>query len=546
MLYFSTLLYSLFITMALIPILRRNAVKMNCVDQPGERKVHCAPIPKVGGLAMAVGIFVPMLFVAFKNSMAAAILIGCAIIVLFGWWDDVKDLGYRSKFGAQLAAALVVVFFGGLKINSLGSLMPEDLLLPGYIAIPLTVLIIIGITNAVNLSDGLDGLAGGIMLLSFLCIAFLAYRLENRLIALMTVATTGAIFGFLRYNTYPATIFMGDAGSQLLGFLAITTTLAITQGSATPISPFFPLLLLWLPILDTLMVMIERIAKGRSPFMADKNHLHHKLLRLNLYHSEAVFLIYVLQAGLVTGAYLLRYFSDWAVLGACIGFALTLTAIMLAGMRGGWRFTRPGVFDRIVKNKLKIHVRDRFIGVKISQRIINVGFPLLFIATCAIPSEISRWMTVFSLTLIVIVLFATKFKSLSRRNALRLVVFFFMPMVIYYSEREPAGWITEWMMLWYHLAFGILVFFAVTTLKGTRRGNGYKATPLDFIILFVAFVVPNLPGVAEQFHLGFMAAKMIAFFFVFEVLVGEMRGRINLLILWIITAIMVFLSKGLF
>jgi UDP-GlcNAc:undecaprenyl-phosphate/decaprenyl-phosphate GlcNAc-1-phosphate transferase len=545
MTFFSTLLFSMFSTMALIPILRRYAERIKCVDDPGERKVHDGAMPKVGGLAMAVGVMVPMLMWASGDRVASAILSGSAVIVLFGFMDDVLELGYRSKFCAQLAAALVAVLIGGVKVYSLGSLLPDGYQLPDWMAWPLTVIVIVGVTNAINLSDGLDGLAGGIMLLCFICIGFIAYRGGNQVIALLAVAVGGAIFGFLRYNTYPATVFMGDAGSQLLGFLAVTMALTISQGS-TPVSPSFPVLLLGLPILDTLMVMAERVLKGVSPFLADKNHLHHKLLRLNFCHSEAVFILYVLQAMLVTAAYILRFYSDWLVLLVFLGFALGVLSLVITADRNRWRINRPVFFlERLVKQRLKIHIKDRYMVVKVSQTIIETGFPLLLIMACVLPSNIPLPLSLVGSGIILTIMLARLFNPSQESNMLRLTIYLFLPVVVYYGDQRPPAWMPPEMKYWVALCFGALVFFSVVTLKATRRRQGFRATPMDFILLFVAMVVPNLPDVVtHEFNFRFMAAKIIVFFFVFEVLMGELRGQQKRLNLATVFGLLVVVGRG--
>jgi UDP-GlcNAc:undecaprenyl-phosphate GlcNAc-1-phosphate transferase len=544
MTFFSTLLFSMFGTMALIPILRRYAGKIKCVDDPSERKVHNGAMPKVGGLAMAVGVMVPMLLWVSGDQVASAILCGSAVIVLFGFMDDALELGYRSKFCAQLAAALVAMIIGGVKIYSLGNLLPEGYMLPDWLAMPLTLVVIVGVTNAINLSDGLDGLAGGMMLLCFICIGFIAYRGGNHIIALLAVAVGGAIFGFLRYNTYPATVFMGDAGSQLLGFLAVTMALTISQGS-TAVSPLFPILLLGLPILDTFMVMAERVSNGVSPFQADKNHLHHKLLRLNFYHGEAVFILYVLQAVLVTAAYLLRFYSEWTVLSVYIFFALSVLSFIMTADRKSWRINRPGFFDRLVKQKLKIHIKDRFLVVKVSQAIMEAGFPLLLITACVLPSNIPFPMSIAASGIILAFTLARFFKPSQESNTLRLTIYLFLPVIVYYGELRPATWMPAEMKYGFGLCFCVLVFFAIVTLKATRRRQGFKATPMDFILLFVAMVVPNLPDlVAHEFNFGFMAAKIIVFFYVFEVLMGELRGQQKRLNLATILGLVVVVGRG--
>jgi UDP-GlcNAc:undecaprenyl-phosphate GlcNAc-1-phosphate transferase len=264
----STLLISMFITMALIPILRTAAVRLQTgLDEPEPRKVHARPVPKVGGLAMAAGALIPAIFVVDGGRLVNSVLVGALVLVAFGLADDLRTLGWKAKFCGQIIAALVVVFYGRLTICFLGACLPEGVLLPQAAAVPLTVLVIVGVTNAINLSDGLDGLAGGTSLLVFGCIGMLAFAgaefPEKAAVSVLCAAMAGAIIGFLRFNTFPATVFMGDTGSQLLGFLAITLALAVTQRGSL-LSPLLPLLLLGFPVLDTLTVMVERIAAGRS------------------------------------------------------------------------------------------------------------------------------------------------------------------------------------------------------------------------------------------------------------------------------------------
>lgn len=223
-------------------------------------------------------------------------------------------------------------------------LLPDNVFLPDWFAIPFTLIAIVGVTNAINLSDGLDGLAGGISLLSFICIGCLAYCSANIVIALLSIAVVGAILGFLRFNTYPAVMFMGDAGSQLLGFLAVTLSLALTQGN-TSFTPLLPLILLGFPVLDTLTVMFERVAGGKSPFVADKNHFHHKLIRLGLYHTEAVLVIYIFQAFLVTSAFVFRFYPEWFLLIFYIIFSTGILSGFFVAKKRGWKFKRYDLAD---------------------------------------------------------------------------------------------------------------------------------------------------------------------------------------------------------
>ena len=335
MIFLSTLLLSVLITIVLVPVFRTIAVRLQLVDLPGARKVHTQAMPRCGGIAMAIGAFVPVLLWNPKEPLVQGWLAGALILVAFGMVDDFRGLGAKWKFLGQIAAALVVIFWGGVKIRTLGTLAPDDFLLPGWVSIPLTLLAIVGVTNAINLADGLDGLAGGICLLIFACIGYLAYIEGDTVNGLVALALVGAIFGFLRYNTFPATVFMGDTGSQLLGFSAVTLSLDLTQGN-TALSPVLPLILLGMPVLDTLTVMATRIVRGRSPFTGDQNHFHHNLMALGLRHTESVTLIYAGQTALVFAAFMLRFYSDWLLLIGYLVFSITTVVLLSLAGRNGW------------------------------------------------------------------------------------------------------------------------------------------------------------------------------------------------------------------
>jgi len=164
MIFLSTLLLSVFITITLIPLFSRVAIRVQALDMPDARKVHAVPIPRCGGVAMALGALVPILFWVPMTPRLSAYLAGCAILFSAGMYDDFKGLGYQAKFMAQVAAALVLILYGGVMISDVGNLLPGDMDFPGWLASIVTVFVVVGVTNAINLADGLDGLAGGISL----------------------------------------------------------------------------------------------------------------------------------------------------------------------------------------------------------------------------------------------------------------------------------------------------------------------------------------------------------------------------------------------
>ena len=393
--------------------------------------------------------------------------------------------------------------------------------------VPLTFIVIIGVTNAINLADGLDGLAGGITLLSFICIGYLGYRCEDMVAAVMAFTASGAIVGFLRFNTYPAVIFMGDAGSQILGFLAITLSLKITQGQ-NPLSPLVPLLFLGLPILDTLTVMAQRIAAGRSPFYPDKNHLHHRLMRLGLSHSEAVLALYVVQALLISCAYFFRFYSEWILLLIFLAFSGVFLPVLFLANKAGYQIGRSVRVDRLVKGPLR-EFRESGAFIKICFRLLAISLPLLFFATCLVPADIPRffaWVTLgLSVLLLVSLLLSRKWLFL----ALRVCLYLTIPVIIYQTNIGPSPLIGSYLLKLYNLSFLVVIALMFLTLRLSRRA-GFQSTPMDYLIIFIALAVPNLPGAQiGAAGMGLAATKIIVLYFSFEVLMGELRGKLTLL-----------------
>ena len=296
------------VTMALIPPLVRVAARLQVLDDPASRKVHTQPIPRVGGIAMVVGSLLPLCLWLPMDRTLVAYLLAVIVLLVFGAWDDRVTLSPRTKFVGQLIAVLIVMLVGHVSIDTM--MLGERVALPDWLGFGLTLLFLLGITNAINLSDGLDGLAGGTTLLCCAALALLGQSWDVRFVETVGVVLMGAILGFLRFNTYPARIFMGDAGSQFLGFSVGVLSILLTKQTATPLSTALPLLLIGLPVLDTLIVIVLRLHAGRSPFAADRQHFHHRLLALGLDHHEAVIVIYAVQCLLLLLAWQLRFEND--------------------------------------------------------------------------------------------------------------------------------------------------------------------------------------------------------------------------------------------
>ncbi|MGE0385414.1 MAG: glycosyltransferase family 4 protein [Gammaproteobacteria bacterium] len=332
-------LIAAFIGCALIlPQAERVAPSLGMVDRPAARKVHARPIARTGGWGIALGASIPFLLAQGSGPMAASFAGAAALLFLFGSWDDARNLGHRTKFTGQIVAAALVVYHGDLWVQRFPLL--GDLLLPAWIGRPFTVFALVGTMNAVNHSDGLDGLAGGESLLS-LCTMGTLLLLSSSAGdpgAVLACATVGATAAFLRWNIHPARIFMGDTGSGFLGLALGTLAVYLTQVADVSVSPAAALLLIGLPVADLLVVLALRVRGHESWFAASRNHFHHRLLDRGFPHRVTVWILWSVQAVLVTSGYLLRSLPDWMLLAWYVAVCGALVLFLVAAERRGWTF----------------------------------------------------------------------------------------------------------------------------------------------------------------------------------------------------------------
>ncbi|ABB32390.1 FKBP-type peptidyl-prolyl isomerase domain protein [Geobacter metallireducens RCH3] len=272
---------SFLITAVLTPFVIRIATACRCVDVPGERRLHRRPTPRWGGAAFFAGVL-PFLFVESHGGALASFIAASFILVGMGMVDDLSSLDWKMKFAVMAAAATIVIFGGNVTINHIGVFGSLGRLDLGMLSIPFTYIGIIGITNAINLLDGLDGLAGGVSLLGFLFMGIAALLTGNVPVAVICFAYVGALGAFLLFNFPNARIFMGDTGSLFLGFSLAFVAVLLTQGVQDSVDSMFPVLVLLIPIFDTLRVLLVRLLKKKNPFRADNLHLHYLMVRRNI------------------------------------------------------------------------------------------------------------------------------------------------------------------------------------------------------------------------------------------------------------------------
>lgn len=323
------------VTFGLTPTVRALAFRAGLVDQPDERKVHTEGTPRLGGVAIFAGMMAAIALQAigevtlgWKPALTSGNpqILGCiaAMVVIFvtGLIDDVRTLSPAQKLAGQIAAAAVVIA-AGLRIDFIGNPFGGRIIVLGLLSIPLTALYIVAFANVINLIDGLDGLAAGVTVIGAVTMLVLALQGNQFAAAAFAAALIGACAAFLRYNFHPATIFMGDSGSMLLGFTLAAISLLGVMKSVAAIALIVPLLILGVPIFDTASAIIRRVRHNRPIQEADRGHIHHRLLGRGFDQRQTVLIIYVWSAALGVGAYAMR----WAATPVKI-----LTFAVLAGL----------------------------------------------------------------------------------------------------------------------------------------------------------------------------------------------------------------------
>ncbi|HKO47031.1 MAG TPA: MraY family glycosyltransferase [Polyangiaceae bacterium] len=330
---------SLILSVLVTPLVRRLALRIGAVSVPGGRHVHGRAIPRLGGIGLAFAWAIPVVLLALRDPLVmralqgswlqvATVVGGGTAICAVGALDDARGVRAQYKLGAQVLVAMFA-FACGFQIQAV-ELPLIGVLQMGVFALPVTILWIVGVTNAVNLIDGLDGLAAGVTFFAAFTSFVIASISGSAFVALTMAALMGALVGFLFFNFNPARIFMGDSGSYFLGFVLATTALAgggLQQKASTAVSLLVPVLALGVPIFDTLFSMFRRVLERRPIFSADRGHVHHRLLDLGLTHRRAVVFLYGISSLLAAGAIAVSLGRSWHV-----GLALLSVSLVFVGL----------------------------------------------------------------------------------------------------------------------------------------------------------------------------------------------------------------------
>ena len=324
------------ITFFSIPVIIKVAKKKKLYDEPDERKVHKDVIPTLGGMGIFSGFIISLLMgiSSAANPEFQYFVAACLVIFFMGLKDDIMDLSASKKFVGQLVTAGIIIWFGGIQLDHMHGFLGVEAI-PPVASYVLTLFTIIVVTNAFNLIDGIDGLAGSLGLITSLSFGLYFYFIDNISYSVMAFSLSAALLAFLIYNFSPAKIFMGDTGSLLLGTVnSILVIKFIQLASDTPTtfrvdtSPAIGFAILMVPLFDTLRVFTLRILNRRSPFSADRNHIHHFLLDLGLSHKSIVMVMGSTAVGFIALAWVLRNLGNTTIIGILLATACLLTSLV--------------------------------------------------------------------------------------------------------------------------------------------------------------------------------------------------------------------------
>ncbi|MFY3791575.1 glycosyltransferase family 4 protein [Ureibacillus sp. MALMAid1270] len=317
-----SLLVAFIASILLTPLVKRLAFKIGAVDAPNHRKVHSRIMPRLGGLAIYLSFVIGLVILRPESEYTIAIVLAATIIIITGILDDMYEISAKAKMLGQLVAALIIVFYGDIQIDMINLPFGGEMDF-GLLSIPLTILWIVGITNAINLIDGLDGLAAGVSTIALITLSTMAFIMGNNPFVLAVAALLAfSTLGFLFFNFHPAKIFMGDTGALFLGFMIAVLSL-LGFKNVTVVSFIIPVIMLGVPISDTFFAIVRRLRNGQRWSDPDKSHLHHRLIDIGFSHRQTVLIIYGIAAMFGLFAIIFSMAKIW-------GAILLVTVILVA------------------------------------------------------------------------------------------------------------------------------------------------------------------------------------------------------------------------
>lgn len=513
---------ALAVSLAIIPLMIRLAPRLRLLDEPNARKVHVQAIPRIGGWGISVGALAAVLLWLPMGPIAAGFAIGGLIVLVAGYADDARELPGKIKLFLQVLAVLPVVIYADLVVDVVPAI--GDIHLPYFLATTVTVIGLITCINATNTSDGLDGLAAGATLLSLFGILYLASTVGAAQVELMTAAALGGLIGFLRYNTHPAIIFMGDLGSQFLGFAVGFLALALLNAMPGDVSPWALLLLIGLPTADIVVVAVRRLIAGKSLFSADQSHIHHRFLDLGFSHPQSVAAFYTLQGSFVFFGVALQNSAAWKIL---LVYALHFTVIY-----GFLYLAEASLGDRVVLTAsgriTKRNAEPKQALLWMPRVVLETVLPLILVTSAVVSTNVTSDFGILGavlLLLLVIRLFMHKLQSI---DITRIPVFLVATAVLYvYTNNRPFDSIVSWLTEVTAIAALAAMAMIAVRFSPRRRKDEFRLTALDYLLVVFAILAIIALRITPSAFNPYFLVYLPVILYSCELLMIERRQRTN-------------------
>ena len=505
---------SMAVSMAITPLMMRYASFFGMLDKPDHRKVHVLPIPRVGGVGIVIGLIIPVMLWLSLDPFVVSFLIGCSVLLMFGSWDDSADLPPVIKFIGQFVAAGVVVYYGDVYVHHFPFV--EEGAVPAIFGKLFTIFAIVGMINALNLSDGLDGLAGGEALVSLFAIGYLAYLFDSNVALIIVAATIGGVFGFLRFNSHPARVFMGDGGSQTLGFVLAVLVVYVSQVVNPVMSPVIPLVLLGLPVIDALVVFLIRARRGVSLFYPTNDHLHHRLLARGFYHYESVVIIYSLQVLFVLFAISFPYELDVLILVSYVAVCTGVFLILYYLEYTDWEYDRR---RQSRERRLWLKVRGDARLMKLPQQILKAGVSIYVIYAGFMSGSVPVDFAILAFILFILLLmFLADWVGVT---VYRLVIYVTAGLSVYLLNQYSPDWVTgqKVMIYVYYLIMVLATFVSVR-----MDQNRFQVNTLDYLVVLLMLAIGFEAGAGLEASLIWMVIQVVILFYACEVVIQSSKG----------------------
>jgi UDP-GlcNAc:undecaprenyl-phosphate GlcNAc-1-phosphate transferase len=483
------LVTTIFLSMLLVPFAAYLARIVGAIDIPKSRSSHAHPTPRMGGLAMSLSLTIACLMYLPRNNFLQAFLSGLLVVVLTGVIDDIVQISPRWKFVGQIIAAILFVHISGMRLDHIGNIVGTGDISLEDSSFAFTVFCLVGGINTFNLADGLDGLAAGVSLIATVFFGYFAWHAQSSELVIVAIALSGAVIGFLRYNSYPAKIFMGDSGSLMLGY--VVAVLLVSLSHTAPNLPVPALVMVVaLPLLDTLLVMVRRMWYGHSPFLPDRTHLHHRLLSLGLPHPAVVAVIYCLMFIFGSLAVILKNQPDWMVFPLMWVLGLLIFIGVSGCQHTNWHYIAKG--RRRIRSVRQLQV-FRWMELVLRNSAHAAGMLVLialFIPALFAPLVTLNGNKVLTLFLISGLMAAFSWRiSAPNKSILHGTIYLaiFALMVIYEvsSLRIPS-----WLHLYIPWAAGVTLSWVILKLIFSEHNEIVFASSFELLMLFVCWFIP--------------------------------------------------------